>query len=305
MFSVLIPVGPDAVELERLADTLDSLRAHESPSEIRLILVDDAPRPRPVLAQVDWPDRPTVIRTPVWGRWREPYFKTALIAGAMEGLREAARADTDFCVKIDTDALVIAPFSNKIRAAFDADPRLGMVGSYDKKCTGEDRDFSHKARVIASTARRVHVLTRTSGRQLPKRVSYKTGARRRRARQLIDQATANGYQMGAHCLGGAYAISPAMLARGALLDYEPWADTWDCGEDVTVSLTVFAAGLRIRGMVERNQPFGLAWKGLPASPEWLVEHGSSLIHSTKDFNGSDEQAMRTWFREHTRPPRKQ
>ena len=300
MFSILIPVGPEAAELDRLTDTLESLRAHEPASEIQLILVDDSPRPRAALTNLDWPGDPTVIRTPVWGHRRVPYFKTALIAGAMEGLREAGRVPTDFCLKLDTDALVIAPFADKVRSAFQSDPRIGMVGSFDTKCTGEDRNFTHKAHVIASTTRKVHVLTRTKRGHLPKRVSFKAGPRRRRAQQLIDQAKANGYQMGAHCLGGAYAVSPAMLERADLLDYRVWANTWDCGEDVTVSLTIFAAGLTIEGMVGRGQPFGLAWRGLPASPEWLVDHGSSLIHSTKDFDGSNELELRTWFREHTR-----
>jgi hypothetical protein len=41
MFAVLIPVGPGQEELARLDDTIDSLRAFESPSDIHLLLVDD------------------------------------------------------------------------------------------------------------------------------------------------------------------------------------------------------------------------------------------------------------------------
>lgn len=300
MFTVLIPVGPKVVEVERLRDTLDSLRAHEPAEDIRLVLVDDALSPRPELAAIEWPTPPTVVRTALWSGPEAPYFKSALVAGAVEGLLEAGRVPTEFCLKMDTDALVIAPFADKVRAAFSADPAIGMVGSYDRRCTGETRDWEHKGRVIASAPRPVQVWRRSTRFRVPTGFWFRGRAQRARTRELIDQALANGYELGAHCLGGAYAIAPAFLARTDLLEWWPWVEVNDCGEDVTVSLLVFAAGLRLAGMVDEGEPFGLAFRGLPASPQWLVDHGASLIHSLKDHRGSDEEELRAWFREHAR-----
>lgn len=300
MYAVLIPVGPKAVEVDRLLDTVESLRAHEDPDEIHLILVDDAPQPRPELARLDWPTPPVVVRTPLWEGPRPPYFKSALVAGATEGLLAAAALRPEFCLKMDTDALVIAPFADKVRAAFAADPTVGMVGSYDRRCTGDRRDWEHKGRVIASAPQRFTVWRRSTRFNVPTGVWFKRKPLRDRARALTRQAQANGYELGAHCLGGAYAVSAAFLERTDLLDFRPWIHTWDCGEDVTVSLLVFAAGYRLRGMVDRDEPFGLAFQGLPADPQWLVDHGSSLIHSLKDHQGSNEQELREWFREHAR-----
>lgn len=300
MFSVLIPVGPGRVEMDRFHDTLDSLKAHEPAEDIQLVLVDDSPTARPELSRVEWPSKPIVLRTPLWGGKKDPDLKSALVAGAMEGLKAAGANDPEFCLKMDTDALVIAPFADKIRAALAADPTIGMLGSYDRRCTGDARDFRHKGRVIASATKATTVWRRSTRYQVPTGVYFKSLKHRRRAGELIAQAQANGYDLGAHCLGGAYAIAPALLRRTDLLDWRPWVRTWDLGEDVSVSLLVFAAGLRIQGMVERDEPFGLAWKGLPASPEWLVDHGASLIHSLKDHEGVMEVDLRAWFKEHTR-----
>ncbi|WP_432504980.1 hypothetical protein [Kineococcus arenarius] len=300
MFSVLIPVGPKPVELARLQDTVDSLRAHEPAEDVRLVLVDDSLTPRPQLAELEWPTPPVVVRTPLWEASAPPDLKSALVAGAMEGLRAAAAEAPEFCLKMDTDALVIAPFADKVRAALAADPTVGMLGSYDRRCTGERRDWEHKGRAIAAASRPVTVWRRSTRFRVPTGFWYKPAALRARARDLTQQALANGYELGAHCLGGAYAVSPALLQRTDLLDWRPWVRTPDVGEDVTVSLAVFAAGLRIRGMVDRDEPFGLAFQGLPADPRWLVENGHSLVHSLKDHRGSSEEELRTWFREHAR-----
>jgi hypothetical protein len=41
---------------------------------------------------------------------------------------------------------------------------------------------------------------------------------------------------------------------------------------------------------------GVDWKGLPAAPKELMDLGKSIIHSTKNFEAMDEQAIRNEFR---------
>jgi hypothetical protein len=215
-----------------------------------------------------------------------------MVAGSVEGLRAAARIEPRFVLKLDTDALVIAPFADKVIAAFDADPALGVVGSYDRMCNGGDRgqNFSnYRLPLLRSMlplqpyldARRPRVAWRPEGRRIAR---------------LYRRARRSGYVAGAHCLGGSYAVSGRLVAHHELLDWRPFAGT-KLAEDVVVGLICHAAGLRMRSLVDAGDPFGLAHVGLPGPPEWLAERGHSVIHSVKDADGRSEAQIRQWARE--------
>src|SRR5438105_1536499 len=140
MLGFLIPVGPDPHEPDRLLDTLDSVRAYEPSGQIHLVLVDDCAQPRrlPVdereWASVDF------VRTPLWERGTpDPY--SAMVAGTLQGLVAAGRHGPELLLKLDTDALLIAPVADKLRALL-GDRSLGVVGSYTHTCTGARRDWS-------------------------------------------------------------------------------------------------------------------------------------------------------------------
>ena len=68
-------------------------------------------------------------------------------------------------------------------------------------------------------------------------------------RRLLRRAADHGYELGAHCLGGAYAVGRGLLSRQDLLEWEPWAGDW-ISEDVVIGVLTVAAGLAIRGSVE-------------------------------------------------------
>src|ERR1700733_3208646 len=140
MFAVLIPVGPGQQEIERLRDTLSSLRAFEGSDEVNLLLVDDNDVPRDLASVAGRGASCEVLRTPLWRNGPpDPY--SAMVAGTIEGMRAAARHQPEFLLKLDTDALVIAPVADKLRAAFSQDG-VGLVGSYTHTCTGARRDWS-------------------------------------------------------------------------------------------------------------------------------------------------------------------
>lgn len=275
MFSVIVPVGPTPTELHRLSALLESLRRHERPSDIQLILIDDA-----LSARLGADDAPgwgstQIVRTPVWKR-RPPDPHRAMIAGTVCGLR-AASPEAQFVLKLDTDALVIDAFSEQLGEAFAGDPRVGILGSYDRTCTGSRRDWS----VWAPTLRRA---TRRWSLRSPRKVTA--------VRKLLDSAWAGGeYQLGAHCLGGAYAVSPALARRRDLLRWDPWTRT-GVSEDVMMGVLCAAAGLRMRSMTAAGEPFGLAHVGLPGSPEWLLARGHSIVHAVKDPDPIAEARLR-------------
>ena len=265
MFSVLVPVGPDDIDLVRLGDLLASLRRHERPSDIELILVDDAPSSRlGATLGLEWAST-QVIRTPIWRRGR-PDAYTAMTVGTICGIR-AASPGAAFLLKLDTDALVIGSFSEQLEQALAADDSLGIVGSYDRTCTGATRDWSVWAPVLRRATRRLSLL----------RSPRKTAA----ARKVLALAMASGaYELGAHCLGGAYTVSPVLAQRYDLLRWEPWAAS-GLSEDVVMGVLCAAAGLRMRSMTALDEPFGLAHVGLPGSPEWLLARGHSIVHAVK------------------------
>ncbi len=291
MFTVVIPVGPDDAELPRLVDLLASLEAHRGPTRPHVVLVDDSPRPRAL--EAFWGEA-QVLRTGLWPKV-VPDPLSAMVAGTIEGLK-AARGT--FALKLDTDALVIAPFAEKIQSAFVADPSLGIVGAYDRSPDGSTRDWSRWPPVIRRGTWAVNWAPRTRAIGWLPRIRPRV--QRRLARNVIGAALANpSYELGAHCLGGAYAVSAALLAHAPSWEWPMWAHT-GLAEDVVLGLLCAAAGKTMRGLVDEEDPFGVAWRGLPADPPDLVNRGYSIVHSLKSENYGREAELREWFRLHTR-----
>ncbi len=275
---MIIPVGPDEREPGRLRAVVSELRAHEHPAAIRLIVIDDAPVARAL--EFDWPDR-QVVRTPLWAGAR-PDPHSAMVAGTLEGLRHVR--ELEFAVKLDTDAAVIAPFSARLRAAF-ADPGLGVVGAYDRAPDGGQRDWGVWRRTIDRAARPVQLTLRGAG----PRIRIRPPEERRFVAEVRRRAYAAA-PAGAHCLGGAYAVSGAFLTRAAL-DWGPWLGT-KLSEDVVVGLLALHAGLRMQSLTRPGEPFGVRWRGLPAPPAELIRRGYGIVHSVRAADASAEAALR-------------
>ena len=96
--------------------------------------------------------------------------------------------------------------------------------------------------------------------------------------------------VGAHCLGGAYAVSRSFLDR-ADLRWRPWVGT-GLSEDVVVGVLCAAAGLEMRSMTAPGEPFAVAWRGLPGTPQSILDSGHSIVHSVKADTLEQERALR-------------
>jgi hypothetical protein len=289
MFAVFVPLGPDPRELDRLRDTLASLLAFEDGNEMHLVIVDDdGGTGRALPIESDYWSGVTVIPLQVPSGEARNRAYDAMVIGTVEALIAVAPHRPEFVLKLDTDALVIGPFSDRLREVF-ADPGLGVVGSYRHTCTGAPRDWSHWETALRRAARPLAI-----GRDF--RPLRRSRGAWRGLRSILRQAVSNGYELGAHCLGGAYAVGPGLLAATQLLDWRPWVAT-GLGEDVMVGALAKAAGMEIRGLVEPGEPFGLAWQGLPLAPEQLLERRYSVIHSVKDQGYGTESQLRAFFRE--------
>ena len=302
-FSAVVPLASGDLSLQRLRDLVDCL-FHFEPEIAELVIVDDQVPPRGFNDLAIPPScRLGVLPNPRRGRGNGWLGGTAAASiAAFSWLQQNSQCD--FAVKIDSDTLVIAPFASKIAAGFAAQPDAFLLGSSTKtpnRVYDRPEDFS-VAPGLRKLQRSLTIWRRTAKGPWPRLQCGFFGADRKR-KFLIDRAVANGYRLGAHCQGGAYAISRRGLnelaAIGALSDPLLWLWT-PCACDTAVTLSVFACGGRAGDLNEDQQPFGVIARGLPDTPERLVERGFSLIHSVKDFQGVKEQDTREFFRQKRR-----
>jgi hypothetical protein len=307
MFAVLIPVGPGSREVDRLRDALDSLRAFEDPTGMHLILVDDSYVPRDFATEANQWASCEVIRTGLWAKKKpglahrlarrpghpQPY--SAMVAGTIDGLRAAAEHEPEFVLKLDTDALLIGPVAARLRAIF-ANERVAVVGAYKRWCNGARRDWSDWAKRLRKQRRAISPIAIGPGRAL----RYRSPRNARAVRTLLRRAQANGYVLGAHCLGGAYAVGPALLRREDLLDWRPWVGT-GLSEDVVVGLLAGAAGVKVDESVSREGVFGVGFRTLPLPPPRLVAEGYGIVHPVRNQGYGGETELRRYFRQRRSP----
>jgi hypothetical protein len=292
-FAAIIPVGPSAAERLRLIDLLASLW-HYEPNLSRVVIVDDG-------GVVDFPAGPCPIdrvTNPRNGRGNG--ILGGLCAGMLAGLKHCASFENeiDFVLKIDTDALIIAPFAAQLARRFHDQPEAGMAGAYRFTPNGDARDFAPWRQLTSDLASgwigdRARQLR--AGRRSPLAV-HGAAASMRRAAQL---ALRNGYEPGENLQGGSYAVSikaiKAMGQAGLLAKPLVWLDT-ALGEDVLVPLLTKAVGMHLLDAAADGEAFGVRYKGLADAPAQLVSRGFSIIHSVKNDPNLTEGQIRDYFR---------
>jgi hypothetical protein len=285
--AAIIPVGPGEDELARCRDTLDSLLCWE-PAVRWLVLVDDSPEDRGLAGLVDAGSVPAVALPGPLAACRRPFpLVDRVAAGVLAALRWVAEhTDAELVLELDTDALVIAPFAHKLMAA-TADETVGLVGSYERTCNGEPRSFAPWAGYVQAAAAPL----RHRRRML--------SARAWRARGHIRRARAHGYEWGEHALACGLGIPrralDALRAQGCLDDPTVFAGT-GLGDDPVLAILIRGCGYRLAGHVGDGETFGVAWRGLPDSPQRLAARGYSIIHSVKSDPRFPEQEIREHFR---------
>ena len=289
-------VGPGEREVARAGDVLDSVLHHE-PEVDAILLVDDAPHERDLAAELG-PGRRSIAVTPnprdgaghgLWG---------GLAAGMLHGYgwlhREVA---PDVVLKLDTDALVIAPFAERVAAVL-AEPSVGMAGTFSRHCDGRSRALDRWDFRVRRRRFPVRPFREGDAAEGRLRLRHTLWGAPAVLRRRIAAARRHGYGYGEHCLGGAYAVSGELLRRmnaaGYLDDPARWLSI-DCPEDVMVGIYTRATGMTFRGFVGNNEAFGIRYKGLADSPEKLLDRGYSVIHSVKNDAKFTEEQIREFY----------
>lgn len=275
--AVVMPVGP-GVEEEFLRDTIDSVCRYV-PGH-RLIVLDDSRTDelRNVL-----PPEATVFPVPeAYRGWQGELYRSLSL-----GFREALAEPFDVLLRLDTDAVLLGgSFADRSRALFEANPRLGALGTYRT-------DYDGRARSYSAPAYRIRRMLTSEAHTDP--------ARTLRVAGLVARAYARGgYRRGQFVLGGATLYSPSAIRAldGARLLDDPRLGRSKMGEDHIFGLCLSALGFEMRdyGTAADELPFGATWKGLPAPPEELLAAGKEIVHSTKSNQDQDERQVREVFR---------
>ncbi len=295
-FAVAVPVGPDLAEADRLRSLTTSLQASLG-SIGTLIVIDDADSPRDLTPYIAGSAQRIVILHPPPPS-QHARRNDRMTASTVTYLQWLADAHVSYVIKLDTDALVIGDFRAALEHAF-LSPNLGVCGACDRNFVGgRARDLSHWRRQLRLACSPIQV--RIGGGR-PRLVFALTGRRARQRRFLrgaVRSAREHGYQLGEHCLGGAYAVSGAAaraLAEGGALEDPTITVGSGLGEDVVLGLLVRAAGFRLDSLVAPGEPFALRHQGLLAAPEELVKRGHTIVHSVKSPDPEVERHLRQEF----------
>ncbi len=295
LYAIALAVGPDEKEIERTRDLIDSIGAY-APEPAIFVMIDDAAEDRHLETRLSFPPqlKPVNLHHPRHGAAAQRFTKSKGICAAIQtAFAWIAKnsPDVKFVLKLDTDALIIAPFFKQIESVIDTFPNVGMMGAYDKTPNGDARDISYNAKTVKALHEPGSFL-----QSLKYKVSNDDRAMISRH---IGIARKSGYQYGEHCLGGAYAVSGELLRRmndaGYLDNPSRWLSV-DCPEDVMVGIYTRAVGMDFRSFVDRNEAFGIRYKGLADSPENLLQRGYSVIHSVKNEAKFTEDQIREFFR---------
>ena len=289
-------VGPGEREVRRADDVISSILHHEPHLDV-VLLVDDAPQERDLAHELG-PGRPQVAVTAnprdghghgLWG---------GLAAGMLHGYGWLEReVHPDVVLKLDTDALVIAPFVERVSSALAA-PELGMVGTFSRHCDGRPRPLDRWD--FRVRRRRFPIRPFREGDSADGRLRFRHTLWGHPAvlRRRIAAARRNGYGYGEHCLGGAYAVPGRFIER---MGERGWFDDWaawvpvDLGEDVCIGVYVRAVGLGCLDANRPGEPFGVEYRDLPLAPQDLLDAGYAVVHSIKDQDGRTESEIRAFF----------
>src|SRR5262245_7265485 len=137
-FAALILLGPDLSDRKRILDLVDSLSTFE-PSVTAIVVADDSACGPELLQALRVPDgcQLTFVRNPHSSR--DFLSLASNVLTALDHIHQSL--PVGFTVKLDTDALVIAPFATRIASELEVRPDIGMLGLLSNSCNRSRESF--------------------------------------------------------------------------------------------------------------------------------------------------------------------
>lgn len=287
-FAVLIPLGPGEIEAKRLKRLLEGLLLYE-PDVHHVVIIDDRSGHRfedIIPPEID--SRTTILPNPRNGRGN--WWQGGLCVALAEGLRWIGTTlDVEFVLRLDTDALTIDSFADRVVDAFNVDSKIGLLGTWDKYPFNGKQRLPHPGTsktlpyILEKSSRRFAIWRHSDH---PTRVQCALSKNDRTVRKVIRSAIQNGYQPGDFLQGGAYAIRGQLVKDlySHQLTRNPLAFLGQFyGEDILATLFCYSMGYVPKGFNQPGEVFGVQYKGLPATIPELKDAKYALIHSVKEI----------------------
>lgn len=283
---VVIPAGPN-VSIEFLEDTIKSVEFYCKCSQ-KIIISDDSQKGIGKIIKESFPDLDVILTTK--NHKSEVGYGALYVTLSLAFKHALENYSFKTLLKLDTDALVIGPDPQKdAEQMFANDPSIAIAGLY--KTGDEIYDFNNN--IIDNRWPRGHLIRATSTWRIIKRPLGNFTLRK-----YFLKALANGYELGENIFGGSYFTNEPFLKslneNGLLPVYN--LHNSRLGEDHLFGMFAKMLGFNLGDLATGNLPFGVAWKGLPASPETLLARGKKIIHSTRRWEGQKEAEIREYFR---------
>jgi hypothetical protein len=276
---IVIPIGPNS-DPGFIIDTMESYVFYTQ-STYAFVLADDSHQGVGAEVKKAFPDAAVLLTDKPMGGWAGLYINLARsFAYALE------HYEFKVLLKLDTDALIIgAGLDEDAIRYFEQHPKAGIAGQYPNDYQGHPWDLGWPRR---------RILNGTSTWKFIKRPKSNLALI-----PLHRRAKANGYRTGESVFGGAYFMSrnflQNMYTAGHLPNFK--LQNLNLGEDHLFSLLAKTIGYSLGSLSGSGQPFGMAWKGLPVSPEQLIADEKKITHSVRYWQHMDEAAVRQWFRQ--------
>jgi hypothetical protein len=283
---IVIPLGPTC-KTEFLIDTISSVKYYIRSSH-KIVIADDSQDPRHQVVKKQFPDVVFVENKRNLGKGLGLY--TTLCNAYSYALDHF---DFPVALRLDTDALIIGPDADlQILEFFKKNPDVGLAGLHVSGLDTYD-DFGNLWR---NYGREVYVAIA----KIFTKFYIKHPLKYWRIRKFLFKALYQEYQIGELVFGGANAISRKALEKLRVHGLLPMKNVIgaDLEEDHFFTMLVGYVGLRFGNLAfGDDQPFGLTWRGLPASPEALYQAHKKIIHSTRFWKNMQETEIRKYFRE--------
>jgi hypothetical protein len=291
-FAVIVPIGPDAAELGRFHDLLESLWSHERGARL-CVAIDSSPHVRNVMPRDERMPGFVILHDPFRGQG-EPLMGR-LSASLLLGFDLIRRAGPfDFVLRADTDALIVGEFRDTVSQFLAQHPQTGMLGTLGFTCRRDSPHYGCEKTAVSDVVDALATMPRDS-----------PGFARIQAQ--LDSAYRNGYVGKEYCQGGIYALPFRTLERmssfGCFDQPEEWLPL-AVPEDVMMGMFTRTVGLESSDFSLPGEPFGSNWRGLAYSPQEMLQRGHALIHSVKSDPRYSERALRRFFKNQRNKGRK-
>lgn len=281
---VVIPVGP-ASKPAWLLDTMESVRCYVKGS-LKFILADDSQKQVAAEVKAVFGDIDILTVPKNLGKSGGLY-----ISLAKAFLYAYEHYDFELLLRMDDDALVTGPEPHS--EALDVihmQPHVGLIGRhisgrFSPDCFGNVHDnYWPRKQLLKDT---------TTWKAIRRPIANMA------MRSLMVKAFDNGYELGENIQGGAYFISRSCIEKLADCGLLPMARLQNVNlcEDHLFSLMAKVIGMDLYDLAGSGEPFGIAWKGLPASPATLLQTGKKIIHSIRFWQDQDEAEIRGYFKQ--------